>query len=174
MNQQIIRRLGRAFVPFVAVFAVAASMPAAAQDIKIGVVNIPKLLLTSPQFKQAKESMEAKFSKRKDELESKRERFQSDVERLKRDGSVMSQSAREKLESQLRDDQRQLKLLQEEYAEDVQLAEQKEMESIRNDIFEVIERVAKRENYDLMLAEGIIYAADTVDITEKVAAELKR
>jgi outer membrane protein len=118
--------------------------------------------------------MEAKFSKRKDELESKRERFQSDVERLKRDGSVMSQSAREKLESQLRDDQRQLKLLQEEYAEDVQLAEQKEMESIRNDIFEVIERVAKREKYDLMLAEGIIYAADSVDITEKVAAELKR
>lgn len=160
--------------PFaLAVAAVAMTLPAQAADLKIGVVNLARLVVSSPQARRARESMESKFTARKEELESKQETFRSDVERLKRDGQVMSQSAREKLEGQIRDQQRRLKLMQDEYNEDVTLAEKKEMDSLREDIRAVIDQFAQDRGYDLIVGDAILYASDQVDVTDQVLERLK-
>lgn len=151
-----------------ALAAAVTAAPAMAQDMKIGVVNLPRLLSESPQAQRARSNMEEQFSSRKEELEAKREDLQDDVDRLKRDGAVMSQEAREKLEDSIRDQQRRLQMLQSEYQDDVQRAEQKEMEALRNDIRGVIEDVADDGNYDLIVGQGILYASDRVDITQKI------
>ena len=155
-----------------ALASVSFAMPAAA-DVKIGVVNLARLVSASPQAKRARQNMESKFTARKEELESKQEAFRSDVERLKRDGAVMSDSAREKLEAQIRDQQRRLKLAQDEYNEDVQLAEKKEMESLREDVRAVIDEFAEQQGYDLIVGDAILYANDQVDITNKVLQRLR-
>jgi len=164
----------KVLAPFVLAFAAATmAMPAQSADIKIGVVNLARLVVSSPQAKRARETMESKFTARKDELESKQETFRADVERLKRDGQVMSESAREKLESQIRDQQRRLKLLQDEYNEDVQLAEKKEMSSLREDIRVVIDDFAKSEGFDLIVGDAILFASDKVDVTDQVLKKLE-
>ena len=163
------------FAPLLlALAAVSMSVPAQAQqDLKIGVVNLARLVVSSPQAKRARQSMEGKFSARKEELESKQESFRSDVERLKRDGQVMSDSAREKLEGQIRDQQRRLKLMQDEYNEDVTLAEKKEMDSLREDIRAVIDQFAQEQGYDLIVGDAILYASEQVDVTDQVLSRLK-
>lgn len=150
------------------------AMPAAAQqDLKIGVVNLARLVTESPQAERARQNMEGQFASRMEELQERREKLQSDVERLKRDGSVMSDEARRKLENSIRDQQRRLRLAQEEYNEDVQQAEQQEMQDLRGDIREVIDSYAREHGYDLIVGDGILYAAERVDLTEKVLARLK-
>ncbi len=156
-----------------AVAATAMVAPAQAADLKIGVVNLAQLVTASPQAQRARKSMEGKFSARKEELESKQEAFRADVERLKRDGQVMSEEAREKLEGQIRDQQRRLKLMQDEYNEDVTLAERKEMDGLREDIRAVIDQFAKDKGFDLILGDAILFASEQVDVTDQVLERLK-
>lgn len=150
------------------------AMPAAAQqDLKIGVVNLARLVTESPQAQRARQNMEGQFASRMEELQERREKLQADVERLKRDGSVMSDEARQKLEDSIRDQQRRLRLAQEEYNEDVQRAEQEEMQALRQDIRDVIDTYAREQGYDLIVGDGILYAGERVDLTDKVLARLK-
>lgn len=156
------------------VLAAAAVVPAAnAAELKIGVVDLGRLVTSSPQAKRARANMQSKFSSRKDELQGKAETLKTDVNRLKRDGQVMSDAAREKLEGQIRDQQRRLKLLQDEYNDDVQQAEKKEMGNLRKDVREVIDSFAKSKGYDLIVGDGILYASDKVDVTDEVLKRLK-
>jgi len=152
----------------------AVSMPAAAQeDIKIGVVNLPQLVSASPQAQRAKENMENRFAKRKEDIEKQQEQLQADIDRLKRDGSVMSEDAREKLEDKIRDQQRRLQLAQQEYNEDVSKAERKELEALRDDVRKVIDDFATNNGYDLIVGDGVLYAGDRVNVTQQILARLK-
>lgn len=157
-----------------AALAAAAVVPAAsAAELKIGVVDLARLVTSSPQAKRARANMQSKFATRKDELESKAEALKSDVDRLQRDGQVMSDAAREKLEGQIRDQQRRLKLLQAEYNDDVQRAEKKEMGDLQKDVRAVLDSFAKDKSYDLIVGDGILYASDKVDVTDEVLKRLK-
>lgn len=149
------------------------SAPAAAQDLKIGVVNLSQLVSQSPQAQRARSSMEEQFAERKETLQNKREQLQEDVQRLKRDGSVMSEEARQELEESIRDQQRQLKLEQSEYNDDVKSAEQKELQALREEIRNVIQQYADDHNYDLIVGQGVLYATDQINVTGRVLQRLK-
>lgn len=145
----------------------------AQESLKIAVVNLPQLVSQSPQAERARAEMEENFVGRRDDLQARQEKLRSDIERLRRDGSVMSAEARDTLEQSIRDQQRRLQLKQAEFNEDVQRAEQEAMEGLRQDVRAVIQEVAESGNYDLILGNGVLYAADTVDITAKVLERLK-
>lgn len=145
---------------------------AAAQDLKIAVVNIARLVAESPQAAAARASMEAQFTGRRAEIQAKQEALRANVERLQRDGAVMSEQAREELAETIRDQQRRLQLLQSEYNDDVTQAEQDLLEGLREDIRTVILAFADSEGYDLILGNGVLYANETVDVTEEVLERL--
>lgn len=161
-----------AFVTAIAV-SLGVAMPASAQNVKIGVVNWTRLLIESPQAERVRESMQGQFASRMESLQQQQEQLQADVDRLKRDGSVMSEEARRKLDDSIRDQQRRLRLAQEEYSEDVQRAQQEEMQALQQEVLEMINDYAAKQDYDLIVGEGYLYASDQVDITDKVLQLLK-
>lgn len=156
-----------------ALVALAISNAAAAQDLKIGVVNVSKLVSESPQAQQARSSMAQQFTERKKELKQQRQQLQEDVQRLKRDGSAMSEETRQQLEDSVRDQQRQLKLKQSEYKDDVKSAEKEELGKMREQIGQVVQQYAQDHNYDLIVGQGVLYASDQVDVTPRVLQRLK-
>lgn len=168
-------RVKRIAIAAMAAAVLGMAVPASAQDqdLKIGVVNLGRLVTESPQAERARKNMEGQFAGRMEELKEQREKLQSDVERLKRDGAVMSEEARQKLEDSIRSQQRRLQMAQEEYNEDVQRAEQSEMQDLRDDIRAVIDEFARSEGYDLIIGDGILYAGDKVDLTSQVLSRLK-
>lgn len=145
----------------------------AQESLKIAVVNLPQLVSQSPQAQRARANMEEEFTGRRDDLQSRQEKLREDVERLRRDGSVMSAEARDQLEQSIRDQQRRLQLAQSEFNEDVQRAEQKAMEGLREDVRAVIQEFAESGNYDLILGDGVLFATEQVDITGQVLERLK-
>jgi outer membrane protein len=94
------------------------------------------------------------------------------MDRLAQDGSVMSDEDRDRLQSDIRDRQRELQLERSKYNDDVSDAEQKEFEQMRGDILDIINQYAEDNGYDLILGEGVIYSSDAVDVTDEILAEL--
>ena len=144
----------------------------AAAEIKIAVVNIPKILAEAPQAASARKRMDREFSGRRTKLESMQKKMIADAEKLKRDAATMSADARAKAEDNLRNQQRDFRRLQDEYNEDVSRVEREEMGKLRDSIKTVIDRLVKTERYDLVLTEGILHASSNVDITARVLASL--
>lgn len=152
---------------------VAAAAGPNGESLRIGVVDVSRVVSESPQAARAKSSMANQFAKRKNELEAKANALRQDVERLNQDGSVMSEGDREELEGDIRDHQRELQMQRSKYNDDVSDAEQKEFDQMREDILEVIDQYALDNGYDLILGDGVLYTSDTVEVTDEILAELE-
>lgn len=143
-----------------------------AADLKIGVVNLPLLLERAPQMEQAKKKMEREFSAREKKLVSEQEDIKQMQERLAKDSAVMSDAEREKLEKEVLKKMREVKTEGEEFRQDINLSRNEELSKLQKAILEAIQSLAKEENYDLVLHDGVAYASEAIDVTSKVEARL--
>lgn len=145
-------------------------------ELKIGVVNVAKVLQASPQAKKAQERMEKEFSPRKKHLESKVKEIIKLEEKLTRDSSVMGDSERRKLEKDIFEKKREAQREQKDFKEDVGMWNNEEMGKIQRRVLEAIKALAKDENFDLLLMDGaqngVVYYTNKVDVTDKVQQKL--
>jgi outer membrane protein len=156
------------------VFALFIAAPSAyAADLKIGVVNAGVVLDKSPQKAAALARLEKEFSARSKSLEAKHKALRAAQEKLNKDGAILSAEQRRDKERDLLSDQRELQRLQDEYSEDLSIRRNEELRKLEKDIAETIVDLAKKESYDLVLYQGVIFASDKVDLTDKVLEMLK-
>jgi outer membrane protein len=149
-----------------------AVLPAPAAEPKIGVVNAQKVLEKAPQAEAARKRLEAEFAPRDKELAEMQKEMRKNEERMEKDGMVMSEAERQKLDREIVSQKRELKRAQEEFRDDLNLRRNEEFGKLQKRIAEVILAVAKENNYDLVLTDGVLYASDKVDITETVLTRL--
>lgn len=153
-------------------FAVVANVGAA--DIKIGFVNVPRVLEKAPQAEQAKKELEKEFSPRDKRLLSEKKKIKKLEDKLLRDAAVMSENEKRKLEKDVLTKRREVKRNQDEFREDFNIRRNEELGKLQKKVFEGIRSLAKDEKFDLLLTEGVIYASDAVDVTKKVQERLKK
>jgi outer membrane protein len=156
-----------------AVFLVSLS-GAALSATKIAYVEVGKVLQESPQVKAVKEKIRKEFAKRDDQLVAEQKKLKKLKEKLARDGSIMSEAERKRLERDIIARTRKLKNSQSEFQEDLALRQNEELGKLRKVIAEVIVKVAKKGGYDLVLESGVVWANDKVNITPQVLKELKK
>lgn len=143
-----------------------------AAEIKIGVINIPKLMEKAPLMESAKKRLEKEFAPRGKALETQGKELQALNDKLERDAAVMSDTQRRDLEKDLMAKQREFKRAQQELSEDVNLKRNEELGKLNRRILESAREVAKADGFDLLLADGVIYSADQLDVTEQVMKKL--
>jgi len=143
-----------------------------AAEIKIGFVNAAEVLEKAPQADAARKRLEKEFSPRDKKLVNAKKTVRKLEEKLSRDGAIMSESERRKLERDILSQQRELKRAQEEFREDLNIRRNEAFDKLRRRVFEVINDIAKAEKYDLVVSDGVVYATDRVNITGKVVAQL--
>jgi outer membrane protein len=144
-----------------------------AAELKIGVVNAGAVLDQSPQKTQALSRLEKEFSARGKSLESKLKVLRSDQDKLAKDGAILGADEQKSKERKILSDQRELKRLQDEYSEDLSIRRNEELRKLEQKIAQTIVDLAKKESYDLVVYQGVIYASDKVDMTAKVLELLK-
>ncbi|OZB55629.1 MAG: hypothetical protein B7X35_08650 [Halothiobacillus sp. 14-56-357] len=86
----------------------------------------------------------------------------------------MSDSDRSKQEQELNRQLRDLQRMQSNFRDDLNLRKNEELGKLQRVVLAAIKDVAKTKGYDLILAEGVVYAAPQVDITSDVLAKLKQ
>ena len=141
-------------------------------DLKIGFVNIPAVLEKAPQAEKAKKRLEQKFSPRDKQLVAQQKEIQGMEEKLTRDASVMSDSEKANLEKDILNKKRDAKRSQQEFSEDFNASRNEELGKLQRRIVEAVRAIAKDEDYDLLLTDGVIYAKDQFDITAQVQKKL--
>ncbi|MDD5319423.1 MAG: OmpH family outer membrane protein [Methylococcales bacterium] len=141
-------------------------------DLKIGFVNIPAVLEKAPQAEKAKKRLEQKFSPRDKQLVAQQKEIQGMEEKLTRDASVMSDSQKTNLEKDILNKKRDAKRAQQEFSEDFNASRNEELGKLQRRIVEAVRAIAKDQDYDLLLTDGVIYANDQIDITAQVQQKL--
>ena len=106
---------------FAALLLAVFAAPVAAQELKIGVVNVPLLLERAPQTKEVMNALQEEFAPRQRELLAKQTELQELVERAQKDAAVMGEAERRSLEKSVRDLQREVTRLDSEFREDLNL-----------------------------------------------------
>lgn len=145
-----------------------------AQDLKIGFVNAARVLEEAPQADAARRKLEEEFSPRDKALIQAQKELRDLEEKLNRDGSVMSETERRKLELDIITRKRDVKRDQDEFREDLNIRRNESFDKLRRRVFEVINEMAKTEKFDLIVSDGIVFASERVDITAKVIERLKQ
>ncbi|MGR9073403.1 MAG: OmpH family outer membrane protein [Gammaproteobacteria bacterium] len=141
-------------------------------ELKIGFVNVARVLEKAPQAEKAKKQLEKEFSPRDKLLVSQQKEIAGMEEKLQRDAGVMSESEQRKLERDILSKKREAKRAQVEFSEDFNLRRNEELGKLQRRIYDAIKELAKEEQFDLLLTDGVIYANESIDVTAKVQSKL--
>lgn len=164
---------GKSVACALAVAAAMFAMSATAADLKIGVVDYGRLVEESPQAKVALDAIRTEFTPRQRDLQNQQTSLKAKEEKLQKDGVTMTEDARGRAEKELRDNYRDLSRKQSEVQDDFNARRNEEMSRLQRVLIEQVRIYAKAQNFDLVVADGVIYATPTLDITPQILVALK-
>ena len=144
-----------------------------AADYLIGFVNLPKVLETAPQAQAAQTKLQKEFATRDRDLVAAQNKLKDFEDRLTKDGAIMSEDERQRLERDIINGRRDLKRDTTEFQEDVNFRRNEEMNEIQKIIAEAIIDFGKEESYDLIITNGVVFASDKTDVTDQITELLK-
>ena len=142
-------------------------------ELKIGVVDYGRLVEESPQAKVALDAIRTEFTPRQRDLQNQQATLKSKEDRLQKDGATMSPDQRSNTEKDLRDGFRDLQRKQQEVQDDFNARRNEEMSRLQKALIEQVRTYAKAQNFDLVIADGVIYTTPTIDITPAILTQLQ-
>ena len=147
--------------------------PASSAEMKVGFVNVAKVLELAPQAEAARNRIEREFAPKDRDLLQQQKDVRSLEDRLVKNAAVLSEAERQRKENEIRAAKRELRREQDEFREDLNLRRSQELSKLQQKVTEVIQELAKAEKYDLIVSDGVIFAGDRVDITDKILERLR-
>ena len=155
-------------------FFLVGSSSAIASDLKIGFVSVEKLLTNSPQVEAVNTAMLERFGGKKDELQNMQKEIETMQENYKRNELVMTEDKLNELKSKLIAKVQTFKKMEATLGQEVNTMRSQELAVLKKEVSDIINDIAKRDNYDLILSEGVVFAKDEMDITDAVLDEMKK
>lgn len=143
-----------------------------AEEIKIGIVDVNKILKDAPQTISANKKLEKEFSSRTEKLKAKIKTLEADGKKFQKESLTMSDDQREKAERGIQQRRIEIQRDERELREDMDLRRREEIGDLQEKINLTIDKMAADENFDLILYNGIAFASSKVDITDKVIKAL--
>lgn len=152
------------------VFSVAANVQAA--ELKIGYVQVDKILQEAPQTAESGKKLEKEFGPRTAELDRLQKQIRDLETALEKDSLTMSEADRRNKERDASNLKIEFQRKQRELREDVNLRKNEELGVLQDRINKAVTSVSEAEGYDLVVYGGVAYANKKIDITDKVLKSL--
>lgn len=151
---------------------VAFAWTANAAELKIGYVQVDKILQEAPQTAESGKKLEKEFSPRTQELERMQKQIRDAESALDKNSLTLSETERRNKERDISNLKIEFQRKQRELREDVNLRKNEELGSLQDRINKSVTAVAEAEGYDLVIYSGVAFASKKVDITDKVLKSL--
>jgi len=156
-------------------FSLLCSGTLVAAEMKIGVINMQKVLASSNAGKKAQEIV----SKKMEELQAGFKKDQEELialdKEIKKKQSAWNDEMRQKKGVEFQKKRRDLAIKQEDANLELKNLREEHVGPILKNLREVVRDVAKDEGYTLVLPHNVIlYADDNIDITETVTKALNK
>ena len=159
------------FVLAAAALVLAAINVEAADQIKIGVVNLERVLREAVPAVKAQKKLEKEFSAREQELQKVTKQIKDLQTTLEKESVTISESERRTKEQDLARLNRDLQRMQREFREDANLRRNEELASVFERANKVVQDIATTEKFDLILQDAV-YISPRIDITDQVIKAL--
>ena len=144
----------------------------AAKPLKLGFVNVARLLAESPQANAANRSLENEFAPRQRDLLAKQKAFKDRADKMQKDSAVMGADERRNAENDLRRDERDLARQLEELREDLNNRKNEELGKLRVNLLGEVESFARQGGYDMIISDAL-YVSPGLDVTAQVLQALQ-
>ena len=153
----------------VAALALSASFGSAQERVKIGFIDIQRVIAESQAGKRAKDLFLAQVKKAEADLQKERQ----DLERLRNDidkkGPLLKEEERRNMEGDLQKRSVNLQRTQGDYQQDLRQKENQMMSDILKELEVIVNEVGKTDKFTLILERSqILYSDQGIDITNRV------
>jgi len=143
-------------------------------NLKIGVVDMQKIMQSSPKVAAAGEKLRKQFAPQQNKMMAKQKELKALAAKLKRDDSIMKDSDKQKLQSQIAAVRKSLSTMAQGYQQKVVAAQQGAMGDIVKLIDKAVKKIAKKQSLNMVVVkQAVVYLGDQTDITAQVEKALK-
>ena len=152
--------------------ALLVSLPARADDYKIGVLHVERILQQSTSAKAAHDRIEQEFKARDADIARKEQEVRDASAQLEKARATLSVDERGTRERALETRTREVQRLRQQFAEDLRGRQFEELDKLKERLDRVLTRYAKERNFDLILQDAL-YVGKAVDITDDIIKALE-
>lgn len=151
---------------------IAQAADATTPQIKVAVVNVQQVLQQSPRVAELSKKLEGEFKSRQTKIGDEQKALQDELDKFKKESPTMSQKDRDSVQKKIASNRSELVKQVVAYQQDLQKEQNKIMQGILTDLNGIVSKIAKNQNYALVLdSQAVIYASDGNDITKDVAKQ---
>ncbi len=144
-----------------------------AADVKIGVIDLHEILQQSTEAKAINKKLEDQFKPRQEKIVAKQKDVKAEMDKYSKNSAVMNESQKSAAQEQIVKDRRDLDRMEQDYQQDLGVAQNQAMSEFLAKLKTVITQVAKKDGYDLILQkDGVPYANDSIDVTAQILKAL--
>lgn len=142
---------------------------------KLAVVFPSKIMQQSPKLEQIKKKLSEEFKARIEALKKMEKEINKIEEKLKRDSALMADSDVITLQRKMEVELSEYKLKRKAFEEDKRRRQREEQQKAFIQISEVIDAVAIKEGFDIVLnGEQIVFSKPELDISDIVIKEISK
>jgi outer membrane protein len=149
------------------------AMATAQAEVKIGVVSMERLISESPQGKAVGDALRSEATAKQRELLALQASLKAKQDKLEKDGATMTADQRAKAEKELRDGSRDISQKQQDYQEELTNRQNEELSKLQNAMVTEVQGYALAQKFDLVMASGVVFASNALDITAAVLGQLQ-
>jgi outer membrane protein len=151
--------------------AVLVNHGAQAQELKVGYVNIDRVLRDAAPAKAAQSKLEQEFNRREKELNEAAQKLKAASDKFEKDAPTLAESERSRRQRDLVEQDREIKRKSREFQEDLSQRKNEELAGVLDRANKVVKQIFDQEKYDLILQEAV-FASPRLDITDRVIKAL--
>ncbi|TYP00038.1 periplasmic chaperone for outer membrane proteins Skp [Geothermobacter ehrlichii] len=142
-----------------------------AADLKIGYVDLQKVLNESDAGKAAKQKIGEKVKEYEIQIQARQKELQAAKEELEKQALLLSDEARSKKEREYQQKLKELQRFTKDVREDLQMRDSDATKKILAEILKIVSSYGEEQGYTLILEKNessLIYASDKIDLTDAI------
>lgn len=164
-----------AFALAISVIGMSQAQAQATSGIKVAVVDVRTVFEQLPQSREIAKTIEMEFQERAERLREMEKSMTELQERLQRDEAIMSEKELQDSALKLQQDFQEYQERREALAEQLNRRRNEERNRVLGQIQQVVNDIADKDGYDLVLEAGnIAFAKESLNITNLIIERMTR
>lgn len=149
------------------------SLMAQPAAMRIGYVDMKRLLDNAPQVVAGRQKLELEFAPRDSELSAEETRLATMRSRHERDSTSMDRTDAENLRREIDALDRSIKRKRDSLRSELKSRSDQELDRSWREINNAVVEFAREQNIDLIVPSPVVYASQRIDVTDQVLERLK-
>ena len=140
-------------------------------QLKVGYVDLRRVVDESEKGKEAKKNLNDEFEKKKREITQKQDELQKMKDALEKQSATITPEARAEKEKQYQTKLKDYQRVADDYSAELRQKDQEITAKLVKDLEEIVKGMGDSEKYTFIFEKahaGLLYAAPSVDVTDKV------